>query len=63
MISKTYINALMKTYTCDIKKNKVCNKKYCVCNNGPCKRVVDFKYAKRTPSNNIKRLINIIRGK
>ena len=42
MISKTYINALMKTYTCDIKKNKVCNKKYCVCNNGPCKRVVDF---------------------
>ena len=63
MVSKTYVKAWLNTYNCDIKKNKECNKKYCVWNNGPCKRVVDFKYAKRTPLNYIKRLINIVRGK
>lgn len=63
MISKNYIKALMNTYSCNTNKNTRCNKKNCICNNGPCKRVIEFKYAKRTPLNYIKRLINILRGK
>lgn len=62
MISKAEIKARLETYSCNIYKNIECKKRNCICNNGPCKRVVDFKYAKRTPLNYIKRIINIIRG-
>ena len=60
---KANIKPRLETYSCNIKKNKDCNKRICVCKYGPCKRVTNFKYAKRTPLNYIKRIINIIRGK
>lgn len=63
MISKSYIKASMNIYSCNINKNTECNKKNCISNNGPCKKTTEFKYAKRTPSNYIKRLINIMRGR
>ena len=62
MINKDYIEALMNTYSCNINKNIECNKRNCICNDGPCKRVSDFKYAKKTLLNYIKRIINKIRG-
>ena len=62
MINKTFIKTLIETYSCDINKNTECSKRNCICNNGPCKRVVEFKYAKKTPLNYIKRIINKIRG-
>lgn len=63
MISKTEIKARLETYSCNISKNIECNKRYCICHNGECKRTTDFKYAKRTPLNYIKRVINTIRGR
>lgn len=52
---------LLKTYTCNPNKNKKCNKKNCAYNsyvNYGCKRTTNFKYAKRTLLNYIKRFIN-----
>lgn len=63
MISKEEFKVRLETYSCNIKKNKECKKRYCICNNGPCKRVATFKYAKRTPLNYIKRIINILKGR
>ena len=63
MISKTEIKVRLETYSCNINKNTECNKRYCICNNAECKRTTNFKYAKRTPVNYIKRIINILRGR
>lgn len=63
MISKDYIKAVMETYSCNIKKNNKCNKRYCICNNGPCERTTEFKYAKKTLENYLKRLCNLIINK
>lgn len=63
MISKIEMKARLETYSCNINKNKKCNKRYCINNNRECSRTSDFKYAKRTPLNYIKRIINIIRGR
>ena len=63
MISKTEIKARLETYSCNINKNIECNKRHCICNNAECKRTTNFKYAKRTPLNYIKRIINKNRGR
>lgn len=60
MINRVVLRYKLKTYSCNIKKNKECNKRNCLCNNGFCERTTDFKYAKRTPLNCIKRIINFI---
>ena len=58
IISKRYIKTLLNTYSCDIKRNDKCNKKYCICNGKDCKRTTEYKYAKKTLINKIKRIIN-----
>ena len=63
MISKSYIKASMNIYSCNINKNTECNKKDCISKKKKKKKTTEFKYAKRTPLNYIKRIINIIRGK
>lgn len=63
MISKTEIKARIETYSCNINKNKECTKTNCICNNKGCKRTTNFNYAKKTPLNYIKRIINIMGGK
>lgn len=50
--------SIIKTYSCDINKNKKCNKKHCICNGGECRRTTKFEYAKRTPINYIKKVLN-----
>ena len=62
MINKTEVKIKLETYSCNINKNTECNKRYCIYNSAECKRTTNFKYAKRTPLNYIKRIINIIRG-
>lgn len=57
------IKIWFELYNCNYKKNKCCRKsicKYFDC--GACKMTHKWKYAKRTPINYIKRVINIIRG-
>ena len=54
------INISLKTYSCDINKNANCNKKNC--SKDFCTRTTQFKYAKKTPLNLIKKLINKLRG-
>ena len=53
-INKAVLKALLNTYSCDIKKNNECNKRYCICNNGECKRTTNYVYAKKTLWNYIK---------
>ena len=63
MISRTEIKARLETYSCNIKKNTECHKRYCICNNKECERTTNFKYAKRNLLNYLKRIINILRGR
>jgi len=55
---------MLKTYKCNYKKNKECSKSHCKYRNGieGCTDTTKWKYAKKTPVNYIKRIINIIRG-
>lgn len=56
---------MFKVYSCNYKKNKECSKTHCKCIDGieGCTNTTKWKYAKRTPLNYIKRIINVIRGK
>lgn len=63
MLSKKEIVKLSEIYTCNRKKNIKCKANNCCINDGLCYHTTDWKYAKRTPVNYIKRLINILRGK
>ena len=56
MINKENIKWRLETYSCDFKKNMECKKRFCICNNGECKRITNYKYAKRIPLNYIKRI-------
>ena len=53
----------LEIYSCNRKKNIVCKANNCCVNDGFCSFTSEWKYAKKTPLNYIKRLINIIRGK
>lgn len=63
MASKEYIIKLSEIYSCNQKKNIQCKANNCCVNNGFCSHTTEWQYAKRTPLNIMKRLINIIRGK
>lgn len=56
---------LLELYSCNYKKNDCCKKTHCkyVNSSEECTNTTKWKYAKRTPLNYIKRIINIIRGK
>lgn len=55
----------IEIYSCNYKKNKECKKSYCQYLDGiyGCTNTTKWKYAKRTPLNYIKRIINMLRGK
>mgnify|MGYP000033241543 FL=1 len=64
-LSKEYIKAWLKIYSCDVNKNIECNKKNCaICHEDGygCTNTTQYKYAKKTLLNFIKKIINKIRG-
>lgn len=64
-MSKEYIDAILKIYSCDAEKNRGCNKKNCAIyqeNGYGCTYTTQYKYAKKTPLNFIKKIINKMRG-
>ena len=61
MVSWQYMIKLSKIYSCNCKKNTQCKARNCCTNNGPCSHTTEWRYAKRTPLNYIKRIINIIK--
>ncbi len=64
-MSREYFNVWLKIYKCNYKKNNNCNKKNCnyICKSKDyCSYTDEWKYAKRTPLNYIKKIINNIRG-
>lgn len=56
---------LLEIYSCNYKKNKKCSKSHCkyIDRIEGCTNTTEWKYAKRTSVNYIKRIINVIRGK
>ena len=64
-LSRKYIDIWLRVYSCNVKKNKECNKKNCaVCHEDRygCTNTLQYKYAKKTILNFIKKIINKIRG-
>ena len=61
MINRKYIKTMLGVYSCNYKKNDTCNKSYCICNGGECKMTTQYKYAKKTLLNYIKKIINNIK--
>lgn len=59
MIRKLLIKS--EFYSCDTRKNIRCNKRNC--RKEFCTKTTQYKYAKRTLLNYIKKIINKIRGK
>lgn len=64
MINKEEIKVKLGIYSCNYKKNNECKKTCCQNIDGRygCTNTTKWKYAKRTPLNYIKRIINILRG-
>lgn len=64
-MSKKYIDVWLRAYSCDVAKNIECNKKSCaICHEDGygCTNTTKYKYAKKTPLNFIKKIINKMRG-
>lgn len=64
-LSRKYIDVWLRLYSCDVNKNKECNKKNCaICyaDNYSCIKTSKYKYAKKTLLNFIKMIINKVRG-
>ena len=64
-MSKKYIDTWLRVYSCDVDKNIKCNKKNCAiyCKDGyGCANTTQYKYAKKTLLNFIKKIINKMRG-
>lgn len=64
-LSREYIDVLLRVYSCDVNKNKECNKKNCAkCHEDRygCTNTSKYKYAKKTLLNFIKMIINKVRG-
>lgn len=59
--SKEHIEKIAEVYSCNIKKNIKCKKRNC--SKECCNKTTQYKYAKKTPINYIKKIINKIRGK
>ena len=60
-MSRKYIDTCLRVYSCDVTKNIKCNKKncaiYCKDEYG-CTNTTQYKYAKKTLLNFIKKIIN-----
>lgn len=64
-LSRKYIDLWLRLYSCDVNKNKECNKKNCaICyeDRYGCTNTTQYKYANKTFLNFIKKIINKIRG-
>ena len=64
-LNRRYIEAWLRAYSCDVEKNRECNKKNCtICceDRYGCTNTTKYKYAKKTPLNFLKKIINKIRG-
>ena len=64
-LSRKYIDVWLRLYSCDVDKNKECNKKNCaICHNDRygCSNTTQYKYAKKTLINLAKKIINRMRG-
>lgn len=64
-VSREYIDVWLRLYSCDVNKNKECNKKNCaICYKDKygCTNTTQYKYAKKTLLNFIKKIINKMRG-
>lgn len=64
-MNRKYIDTCLRVYSCDVAKNIKCNQKNCaICHEDGygCKHTVEYKYAKKTPLNFIKKIINKMRG-
>lgn len=64
-ISKEYVKAWLKIYSCNVDKNIECNKRNCAIyhkDRCSCTNTSRYKYAKKTPINFIKKTINKIIG-
>lgn len=64
-LSRMYIAIWSRIYSCDVDKNIECNKKNCaICyeDGYGCTNTTQYKYAKKTPLNFIKKIINKMRG-
>lgn len=62
---RRHIDIWLRLYSCSIKKNKECNKKNCAIyhkNRYGCTKTTQYKYAKKTLLNFIRKIINKIRG-
>lgn len=64
-LNKKYIGIWLRAYSCDVDKNIECNKRNCaICHEDRygCTNTTQYKYAKKTVLNFIKKIINKIRG-
>lgn len=64
-MSKKYIDIWLRAYSCNVAKNKECNKKNCAIyqeDGYGCTKTTQYKYAKKTLLNFIKKIINKMRG-
>ena len=64
-LSKKHIDIWLRVYSCDVDKNKECNKKNCAIYHEDgygCTNTTQYKYAKKTVLNFIKKIINKMRG-
>lgn len=62
---KNYIDLWLRAYSCDVDKDIACNKKNCaICHEDGygCTNTTQYKYAKKTLLNFIKKIINKMRG-
>lgn len=51
------IRIRLKLYSCNVKKGQKCPASNRICKRDYCKRITNYKYAKKTPLNFIKHLI------
>lgn len=64
-LSRKYIDVWLRLYSCDVDKNKECNKKNCAIYHDDrygCGNTTQYKYAKKTLINLVKKIINRMRG-
>lgn len=60
-----HIDIWLRLYSCNVKKNKECNKKNCAAckkDRYGCTNTLQYRYANKTILNFIKKIINKIRG-
>lgn len=64
-LDKDYIDKWLRIYSCDVYRNKECSKTNCAICHGDrygCTNTTQYKYAKKTLLNFIKKTMNRMRG-